>query len=77
MALNSPSFCCNFQFESPSVLETYTLYMDNWNKSRKAIQTLMVQRPQFAKFLESMARKHERKLSLDHLLIKPVQKFPQ
>lgn len=35
------------------------------------------QRPSFAKFLESTAREHKGKLTLDNLLIKPVQKFPK
>lgn len=35
------------------------------------------QRPAFARFLEAMAREHKGKLTLDNLLIKPVQKFPK
>lgn len=50
--------------------------MNNWNRAKDAIRSTSSTRPAFARFLEAMAREHKGKLSLDTLLIKPVQKFP-
>lgn len=67
----------NFQFSTSTVLETYTLFVNNVNRAKVAIRTTCNQRPAFARFLETMAREHKGKLTLDNLLIKPVQKFPK
>lgn len=58
------------------MLESYIAFVNNWNKAKDAIRTTKTTRPAFAKFLDTMARDHKGKLSLDTLLIKPVQKFP-
>ncbi|CRL02246.1 CLUMA_CG015133, isoform A [Clunio marinus] len=63
-------------FTKPIVLETYTSFVNNWNKAEDAIRTTKTARPAFAKFLETTAREHKGKLSLDNLLIKIIQKFP-
>ncbi|KAL7038622.1 hypothetical protein ACKWTF_009632 [Chironomus riparius] len=63
-------------FSKPIVLETYIAFVNNWNKAKDAIRTTKTTKPAFAKFLEAMAREHKGKLSLDNLLIKPIQKFP-
>lgn len=65
------------QFSSSTVLETYTLFVNNVNRAKTVIRTTSHQRPAFARFLETMAREHKGKLTLDNLLIKPVQKFPK
>lgn len=54
-----------------------TLFVNNVNRAKSAIRTTSNQRPAFARFLENMAREHKGKLTLDNLLIKPVQKFPK
>ncbi|XP_014488562.1 PREDICTED: rho guanine nucleotide exchange factor 17 isoform X2 [Dinoponera quadriceps] len=64
-------------FTKPLVLETYTLFLDNWKSARKAIKTTCQAKPAFARFLETMEREHKGKLGLDQLLIKPVQKIPR
>ncbi|KAL6438915.1 hypothetical protein ACFW04_003755 [Cataglyphis niger] len=64
-------------FTKPVVLETYTLFLDNWKSARKAIKTTCQAKPAFARFLEMMEREHKGKLGLDQLLIKPVQKIPR
>ncbi|KAK9305283.1 hypothetical protein QLX08_003640 [Tetragonisca angustula] len=64
-------------FTKPVVLETYTLFLDNWKSARKAIKTTCQAKPAFARFLETMEREHKGKLGLDQLLIKPVQKIPR
>uniref|UniRef100_A0A1B0FJA0 DH domain-containing protein n=1 Tax=Glossina morsitans morsitans TaxID=37546 RepID=A0A1B0FJA0_GLOMM len=63
-------------FSKLEVLEVYTSFVNNCNRAKNAIRTTKHQRPSFAKFLEATAREHKGKLTLDNLLIKPVQKFP-
>ncbi|EDV91134.1 GH15838 [Drosophila grimshawi] len=63
-------------FSKLEVLEVYTSFVNNCNRAKNAIRSMKHQRPSFAKFLESTAREHKGKLTLDNLLIKPVQKFP-
>ncbi|XP_063982833.1 rho guanine nucleotide exchange factor 17 isoform X3 [Diachasmimorpha longicaudata] len=64
-------------FTKPVVLETYTLFLDNWKSAKKAIKTTCQTKPAFARFLDTMEREHKGKLGLDQLLIKPVQKIPR
>lgn len=40
------------QFTKPVVLETYTLFLDNWKSAKKAIKTTCQAKPAFARFLE-------------------------
>ncbi|XP_055549403.1 uncharacterized protein LOC129732498 [Wyeomyia smithii] len=63
-------------FSRPVILDTYTSFVNNWNRAKDAIRITRQKCPAFARFLEAMAREHKGKLSLDNLLIKPVQKFP-
>ncbi|XP_037893680.1 uncharacterized protein LOC119639994 isoform X1 [Glossina fuscipes] len=63
-------------FSKLEVLEVYTSFVNNCNRAKNAIRSTKHQRPSFAKFLEATAREHKGKLTLDNLLIKPVQKFP-
>ncbi|XP_054081829.1 uncharacterized protein Arhgef17_1 isoform X3 [Zeugodacus cucurbitae] len=63
-------------FSKLEVLEVYTSFVNNCNRAKNAIRSTKHQRPSFAKFLEITAREHKGKLTLDNLLIKPVQKFP-
>ncbi|XP_051171015.1 rho guanine nucleotide exchange factor 17 isoform X2 [Leptopilina boulardi] len=64
-------------FMKPVVLETYTLFLDNWKSAKTAIKNTCQSKPAFARFLETMEREHKGKLGLDQLLIKPVQKIPR
>ncbi|XP_033212658.1 rho guanine nucleotide exchange factor 17 isoform X2 [Belonocnema kinseyi] len=64
-------------FMKPSVLETYTLFLDNWKSAKTAIKNTCQSKPAFARFLEAMEREHKGKLGLDQLLIQPVQKIPR
>ncbi|XP_039150522.1 uncharacterized protein LOC6727647 isoform X2 [Drosophila simulans] len=63
-------------FSKLEVLEVYTSFVNNCNRAKNAIRSMKHQRPSFSKFLETTAREHKGKLTLDNLLIKPVQKFP-
>lgn len=65
------------QFSKSTVLDAYTTFVNNWNRAKDAIRLTSSTRPAFSRFLEAMAREHKGKLSLDNLLIKPVQKFPK
>ncbi|CAH2235682.1 jg18052 [Pararge aegeria aegeria] len=63
-------------FTKPTVMDTYMSFINNLKKAKETIKSSAASRPAFAKFLDAMARDHKGKLSLDNLLIKPVQKFP-
>ncbi|GLV39352.1 uncharacterized protein CBL_13229 [Carabus blaptoides fortunei] len=64
-------------FTKPSVVETYTAFINNWKRAKEVIKSTSQAKPAFARFLEAMAREHKGKLALDSLLIKPIQKFPK
>lgn len=57
-------------------MDTYMSFINNQRRARETIKAAAASRPAFARFLDAMARDHKGKLSLDNLLIKPVQKFP-
>ncbi|XP_063832682.1 rho guanine nucleotide exchange factor 17-like [Ostrinia nubilalis] len=63
-------------FTKPTVMDTYMSFINNQRRARETIKAAAASRPAFARFLDAMARDHKGKLSLDNLLIKPVQKFP-
>ncbi|RVE47028.1 hypothetical protein evm_008310 [Chilo suppressalis] len=63
-------------FTKPMVMDTYMSFINNLRRARETIKAAASSRPAFARFLDAMARDHKGKLSLDNLLIKPVQKFP-
>ncbi|XP_048477910.1 rho guanine nucleotide exchange factor 17 isoform X3 [Plutella xylostella] len=63
-------------FTKPTVMDTYMSFINNLKKAKETIKLAASSRPAFARFLDAMARDHKGKLSLDNLLIKPVQKFP-
>lgn len=64
------------QFSDSGVFDTYMTFLNNLPRATSRLRTARLQRPNFNKFLDATARKHKGKLSLDSLLIKPVQKFP-
>lgn len=59
------------------IIENYVNYVNNWKRSRDIIKNAQESRPNFAKFLELASKNNLRKLALDSLLIKPIQKFPK
>ncbi|KAG1681406.1 Rho guanine nucleotide exchange factor 17 [Nymphon striatum] len=63
--------------KQPPVIDTYTAFINNWNSAKEAIKTACSAKPAFAKFLEDMSREHKKKLTLDALLIMPVQRIPR
>ncbi|XP_055384459.1 uncharacterized protein LOC129614093 isoform X1 [Condylostylus longicornis] len=73
-----PTLCCESfleTFSQTEVLETYTCFVNNRDRAHEAVKTAVQARPAFGKFLESTAREQKGKLTLDNLLIKPIQKF--
>ncbi|XP_060537321.1 rho guanine nucleotide exchange factor 17-like isoform X2 [Cylas formicarius] len=64
-------------FSQSEVIDNYTTYVNNWKRSRDIIKSAQQSKPAFGRFLEATARQHIRKLALDSLLIKPIQKFPK
>ncbi|XP_021921500.1 rho guanine nucleotide exchange factor 17 isoform X2 [Zootermopsis nevadensis] len=64
-------------FTKKAVIETYTLFLNNFKTAKEAIKATCQAKPAFARFLEAMAREHKGKLALDCLLIMPVQRIPR
>ncbi|XP_017768074.1 PREDICTED: rho guanine nucleotide exchange factor 17 isoform X2 [Nicrophorus vespilloides] len=64
-------------FSNPSLIETYTSYVNNWKRARDVWKNAQQSKPAFARFLVAKARENKGKLPLDSLLIKPIQKFPK
>ncbi|EDS34164.1 conserved hypothetical protein [Culex quinquefasciatus] len=46
-------------FSRPVILDTYTSFVNNWNRAKDAIRTTRQKCPAFARFLEAMAREHK------------------
>ncbi|GBP22090.1 Rho guanine nucleotide exchange factor 17 [Eumeta japonica] len=63
-------------FKKPTVMDTYMSFINNLKKAKETVKMAAASRPAFARFLDAMVRDHKGKLSIDNLLIKPVQKFP-
>ncbi|XP_076358964.1 uncharacterized protein LOC143251577 [Tachypleus tridentatus] len=64
-------------FTKQHVIDTYTAFINNWKSAKDAIKLTTQAKPAFQKFLEHMAREHKGKLTLDALLIMPVQRIPR
>ncbi|KAF6212697.1 hypothetical protein GE061_013223 [Apolygus lucorum] len=64
-------------FTRQSVIETYSAFINNWENAYETIKTSIQSKPAFARFVESTAKEHKGKLSLDSLLIMPVQRIPR
>ncbi|KAG8183951.1 hypothetical protein JTE90_005182 [Oedothorax gibbosus] len=64
-------------FTQSAVVETYIEFINNWKDARDAIKAISLAKPAFAKFLEHTSREHKGKLTLDALLIMPVQRIPR
>lgn len=64
-------------FTSLEIIQTYTAFINNWKNARTAIKVASQSRPAFDKFLKQTSREHKNKLTLDALLIMPVQRIPR
>ncbi|CAG9816492.1 unnamed protein product, partial [Phaedon cochleariae] len=64
-------------FSKAVVIDSYTNYVNNWRRARDIWKNAQQTKPAFSKFVEATARQNARKLTLDSLLIKPIQRFPR
>ena len=64
-------------FTKEPMSETYICFINNWKNANEAIKSASSSKAGFSKFLESMSREHKGKLTLDALLIMPVQRIPR
>jgi len=58
-------------------MDIYSKFIGNFMRAKAATEIAKQARPVFAKFLEQRAKDSQGKLSLDDLLIKPVQRIPR
>uniref|UniRef100_A0A1I8GDJ8 DH domain-containing protein n=1 Tax=Macrostomum lignano TaxID=282301 RepID=A0A1I8GDJ8_9PLAT len=61
-------------FRKESITECYCAYIENFNRSEKALETALQQKSSFQRFVE---RENKRRLPLKSLIIKPVQRVPR
>ena len=64
-------------FTNQPLSEVYTAFINNWTHARELIRLTSANKPTFAKFLENASREHKGKLTLDALMIMPVQRIPR
>ncbi|XP_067134437.1 rho guanine nucleotide exchange factor 17 isoform X1 [Centruroides vittatus] len=64
-------------FSQNEVIDTYTSFINNWKSAKGRIKAEIHKKPSFSRFLEHMSREHKGKLTLDALLIMPVQRIPR
>lgn len=63
--------------KEPIMSDTYTSFVNNWKTAKESIKNLSGTKASFVKFIENASREHKGKLSLDALLIMPVQRIPR
>lgn len=51
--LNNFFYPTFFQFSKPTVIDSYTNYVNNWKRARNIIKNAQQSKPTFAKFLEA------------------------
>lgn len=64
-------------FTNQPMSEIYIAFINNWTHARELIRLTCANKPAFAKFLDSASREHKGKLTLDALMIMPVQRIPR
>ncbi|XP_053211596.1 rho guanine nucleotide exchange factor 17-like isoform X5 [Panonychus citri] len=64
-------------FTKQPIIDTYTAFINNWKIAKEALRSAIQAKPAFARYLENMSREHKGKLSLDAILIMPVQRVPR
>ncbi|XP_071951470.1 rho guanine nucleotide exchange factor 17-like [Antedon mediterranea] len=63
-------------FTKQSLLDTYTSFINNFSRAKELISKASA-KPAFNKFLDDRMRENKEKLSVDDLIIKPVQRIPR
>eukprot|EP00118_Oscarella_pearsei_P006722 m.30924 g.30924 ORF g.30924 m.30924 type:complete len:186 (+) comp31414_c0_seq8:2056-2613(+) len=64
-------------FSKCMLSQSYSAFIGHYLQAKNALKEAEVKRPAFSKFLEQCGRKHDEKLALNDLLIKPVQRIPR
>eukprot|EP00111_Clytia_hemisphaerica_P007124 TCONS_00020705-protein len=64
------------QFTKHNLMDAYSNFINNFVQAKDAIRQAS-SRPQFTKYIETCSQKHHEKLTLNDLLIMPVQRIPR
>lgn len=60
-----------------SLIRHYTGYVNNFAEAMHTLERSIIKKPKFVEFLKSKFRLSKTSLSLQGLLLKPIQRFPQ
>ena len=66
-----------FQMHNKSLLRHYTAYINNFAKAMHVLERSIHKKQKFVDFLKSKYASSKTSLSLQGLLLKPIQRFPQ
>ena len=69
--------CIHTQFHRKEVIGHYVEYVNNFTDAMALLQKNIKKRPKFVTFLKEKYHESKTSLSLQGLLLKPVQRFPQ
>lgn len=64
-------------FTNQPMTEIYTAFINNWTHAKESIRVARNSKSSFKNFLDTASREHKGKLTLDALLIMPVQRIPR
>lgn len=64
-------------FTHQPMSEIYTAFINNWTHAKECIRIASSSKGSFRTFLDTASREHKGKLTLDALLIMPVQRIPR
>lgn len=65
------------QFNRKEVLKNYSDYVNNFATAMDLLSKAIKKKPRFVEFMNQHYRKSGTSLSLQALLLKPIQRFPQ
>ena len=69
--------CFSHQFYRKEVISHYVEYVNNFTDAMAILQKSIKKKPKFVNFLKEKYKDSKTSLSLQGLLLKPVQRFPQ
>ena len=67
----------SLQFYRKEVIGHYVEYVNNFTDAMETLQKCIKRRPKFVAFLKTKYAESKTSLSLQGLLLKPIQRFPQ
>ena len=73
--LSSP--LSSHQFNRKEVTKHYSLYVNNFTMAMQILEKAIKKKPKFVTFLRRKYNQSKTSLSLQGLLLKPIQRFPQ